>query len=357
MIKRLCIFTISFSFDRQVIINQLEKIIPQEVELFLFVSKDCRGKYNSKRVKIIESEKSKYSCFFELRKFCRKNKIDRIINLGQLPQEGLVMAFASIFSKTDFICYLLTDPIGSLKIGFNKWGIKFFLEDVIDYPFAFFPKKIFVCSKDITDYCKKYLFFAREKIFQIPVPVDTNNFSPRNKILSRKKLGVNKNEKVIIYVGRIETAKGSDLLMEIIKENKDLTFILVGKINDEKIKIPKNSKNLKIISSIPNDELIDYYNSADLCLFPSRAESFGLVPRESMACGTPAIVSDITALRLIEPAIKTKLDLESINKAIKGFFQLTSKEKQKLSYESRDFVINECGLETCRQLYSKFLLN
>ena len=356
MIKRLCILTINFSFDRQVIINQLEKIIPPEVELFLFVSKECKGKYYSKRVKIIESEKSKYSCFFEFRKFCKKNNIDRLINLGQLPQEGLLMLFASIFSKTDFITYLLTDPLGSLKVGFNKWGIKFFIEDILDYPLALFPKKIFICSKDIADYCRRYLFFARKKIFQIPVPIDTNQFSPKNKTLARKKLNLKQKDKIVIYVGRIETAKGSDLILNVAEKNKDITFILVGKINDKKIKIP-NLKNLKIINSVPNERLSEYYNASDLCLFPSRAESFGMVPREAMACGIPTIVSDITALRMIESAIKVPLDSQGIEKEMNNFFNLSKKEKEKLSQESRNFVINECGLEVCKNLYSSLLLN
>jgi glycosyltransferase involved in cell wall biosynthesis len=339
-----------------VIINQLEKILPPNVELFLFVSKECKGKYHSVRTKIIESDKNKYSCFSEFRKFCRKNKMDRLINLGQLPQEGLIMLFASAFSKTDFICYFLTDPLGSLKIGFNKWGIKFFIEDVGDCFLTFFPKKIFVCSRDITKYFQKYLFFIKDKINRIPIPIDTEEFCSKNKINLRKKLKIKKTDKVIIYVGRIETAKGSDLVLEIAKKNKDITFILVGKINDKKIKLPP-LKNLRVISSISNKELVEYYNASDLCLFPSRIEAFGLVPREAMACGTPAIVSDITALRLIKPAIKVKLNCKSINQAINNFFNLPKKEKEKISRESRQFVIDECGLERCKKLYYKFLIN
>jgi len=356
MIKRLCIFTISFSFDRQVIINQLEKILPSDIELFLFVPRECKGRYHSVRTKIIESDKNKYSCFFEFRKFCRKNKIDRLINLGQLPQEGLIMLFASAFSKTDFICYFLTDPLGSLRIGFNKWGIKFFFEDMGDCFLAFFPKKIFVCSRDITRYMQKCLFFVKNKINQIPIPIDTEEFCPKNKVNLRKKLKIKKTDKVVIYVGRIETAKGSDLILKLAKKNKDITFILVGKINDNKIKLP-SLKNLKIVSSISNKELIEYYNASDLCLFPSRVEAFGLVPREAMACEVPAIVSDITALKLIKPAIKVRLNCESINEAINNFFNLSKKEKEKISKESRQFVINECGLKTCEGLYSKFLIN
>ena len=337
--------------------DQLEKILPKDIELFLFVSKECKGKYNSSRTKIFESNKNKYLCFSEFRKFCRKNKIDRLINLGQLPQEGLIMLFASIFSRTDFFCYLLTDPIGSLKINFGKWWVKFLIEDIFDCPLALFPKKIFVCSADITEYCKKYLFFARDRIFRFPVPIDTDLFSPKNKIQARKKLHLKINQKIIIYVGRIETAKGSDLLLEVAKRNKDISFLLVGKINDKKIKL-ENLENVKILPYLPNNKLIQYYSASDLCLFPSRAESFGIVPREAMACGTPTIVSDINALRLISPpAIKVPLNSDKIEKAIINFFELPSRKKQEISAQSRKFVIDEYGLNSCKDLYLTPLLN
>jgi len=47
---------------------------------------------------------------------------------------------------------------------------------------------------------------------------------------------------------------------------------------------------------IPDDELPLWYNSADVFVYPSLYEGFGLPPLESMACGTPVIVSDASSL-------------------------------------------------------------
>ena len=47
------------------------------------------------------------------------------------------------------------------------------------------------------------------------------------------------------------------------------------------------------------DKLPDYYNAADVCVFPSYYESFGLVPLESLACGTPVVATDVGDLRNI----------------------------------------------------------
>ena len=46
----------------------------------------------------------------------------------------------------------------------------------------------------------------------------------------------------------------------------------------------------------PHELLSTYYRAADVCLVPSRSESFGLVALEAAACGTPVVASDVGGL-------------------------------------------------------------
>src|SRR5204863_2235690 len=46
-----------------------------------------------------------------------------------------------------------------------------------------------------------------------------------------------------------------------------------------------------------HERLADYYRAADVCLVPSRSESFGLVALEAAACGTPVVAADVGGLR------------------------------------------------------------
>ncbi len=353
MIKKLCLFSTSFAFNRQVVLNYLEKIFSEDTEIFLFTPKKHQEHYSSKRAKIVKTNCNKYTSFFGLRKFCKQNKIDRIMNLGCLPQEGFVMAFASLFTKTDFVGHVLENPIDSFRIRFNKSGIKAFLAGIFLYPFTFFPKKVFICSEDILRLFKRYSFFTRKKISRLPVTVNTDFFSPKTK--TRKKINLPLKQKIILFVGRIEYLKGADIIFNLAERNKDWNFILIGKNNTNFLfnKLP----NIKIIDSISSEELLDYYNSADLCFLPSRIESFGIVPREAMACGIPTIVSDITALRTIRPAIKVPLDTNKIEEKIKIFFRLSKKEKKSLSANSREWVIKDSGDNTWKQAYIDKILN
>ena len=55
--------------------------------------------------------------------------------------------------------------------------------------------------------------------------------------------------------------------------------------------------NVQFVPPQPHTELADYYRAADVCIVPSRAESFGLVALEAAACGTPVVAASVGGLR------------------------------------------------------------
>ena len=72
---------------------------------------------------------------------------------------------------------------------------------------------------------------------------------------------------------------------------------------------------------IPDEELPAAYSGADIFIYPSTHEGFGLPPLEAMACGTPVITSNSTSLPEVvgDAAITVNpYDTGALTKAIQG---------------------------------------
>lgn len=135
--------------------------------------------------------------------------------------------------------------------------------------------------------------------------VDTTLFKKNNtkKNIIRKKLNIDKNSVVLIYVGRINKEKGILKLIKVFsnlyKKNKNLFLLIVG--TDElriknilsdysdlkyKIKTIKHSKNIQ-----------NYLQASDIFCFPSEREGFGLSLIEASSCELPVVCTDIYGLK------------------------------------------------------------
>ncbi|OQX81303.1 MAG: hypothetical protein B6D56_02475 [Candidatus Omnitrophica bacterium 4484_70.1] len=106
-------------------------------------------------------------------------------------------------------------------------------------------------------------------------------------------------------MGRLDLRKGIDTLFyafqRIIKKIKT-RLIIVGE-GKEKSKLVSLAKSLSLpvdfLGKVEHKDLPQIYNQADLFVLPSLYEPFGMVALEAMACGTPAIVSNVVPLEEI----------------------------------------------------------
>jgi len=356
MIKRICFFANFYDFPKQKTLTYCEKIFPNDIEIFLFCPEVVKEKFKVRRAKVFTS-KTKLLVPFELREFCRKNEIDVLTNLGGSGKVAFALFLSTLFTKTKTL-FCLRGNIFSKK----RPGFRFFISripnDIIQLsflPLQFFISRFTAGGEDITEKLRRLLFFTKKKIFYLPTVIDTDLFKPKNKENCRKKLKIDKREKVILFVGRVQYTKGSDFLLKIIKQNPDKKFILIGKLMDENYK-KEELKNLILIPSITEKEIVNYYNAADLCLFLSRIEGSARVPREAMACGCPTIVSNVEMLRTLKTAIKVPFKIDSIQRQIDNLFNLSEEKKKHLSILGRKFIIKEHSEKALREKYLKYFL-
>jgi len=149
-----------------------------------------------------------------------------------------------------------------------------------------------------------------DKVGVVPCGVNMELFKPVDKMSARHKLGLT-DEIILLFVGRVDPLKGIDQLlkaMPLMKNHDGLRLIIIGgdeRSEAEVEKLQKLSQELHIQGSvtfqglIKQDRLPYFYSAADVCVVPSYYESFGLVPLESLACGTPVVATDVGDLKNI----------------------------------------------------------
>jgi glycosyltransferase involved in cell wall biosynthesis len=91
----------------------------------------------------------------------------------------------------------------------------------------------------------------------------------------------------VIYVGTWSQRKGVLILMEAFK-NTDIRVLHVGGIKD--VGFPQ-LKNFVHIDPVPENTLLNYYRKAQIFVFPSYDDGFGLVLLQAAACGLPIVCS------------------------------------------------------------------
>ncbi|MGI8419930.1 MAG: glycosyltransferase [Candidatus Levyibacteriota bacterium] len=154
------------------------------------------------------------------------------------------------------------------------------------------------------------------KIAILTPGVDLDLFKPSDKEQARKKVEAPLEEKLILFVGRVEPLKGIDVLLYSLKilldkhpHLKVSVWIVGGDISQPMDMWPKELKKLSEIRDVLNisasvrfvgrkeqEELPYYYNAADLLVMPSHYESFGITAVEAMACAVPVITTDVTGV-------------------------------------------------------------
>ncbi|WP_292948019.1 glycosyltransferase family 4 protein [Olleya sp. UBA1516] len=182
----------------------------------------------------------------------------------------------------------------------------------------------------------------KEKLFINNYGINLLRFYAEKKILSKgKKINA-------LFVGGWSFQKGVDIINKTLQKDFNLHVSHIGIYNGEH---HTDSDNFKRIGYVPNDKLINYYNSFDVLLLPSRQDGFGMVILEALACGLPIITSANTG----GPDVKAKIDdkdsviiMDSIDeigliKALQKFrnkrvkltsCELTDADKEKYSWQS-----------------------
>jgi len=147
-----------------------------------------------------------------------------------------------------------------------------------------------------------------DRIDVIYCGVDRNVFYPKRDRSPLKELGISEQQKVILYVGSEEPRKNLGMILEAMPLiQKDIPGVVLLKVGSpgmggsrqETLRMIKKlhiEDRVIFTGDVSEEMLAKYYNAADLFVFPSLYEGFGLPVIEAMACGCPVVASNTSSI-------------------------------------------------------------
>ena len=142
-------------------------------------------------------------------------------------------------------------------------------------------------------------FKARKTVYIPGIGIDTEMFKPDNSAREkiRNSLGVKDSQTILLSVGELNKNKNHESVIRAI-QGMDLIYVIVGK-GDLKDKLElvakENGVDLRLLGF--KNDVVDYYNAADVYILPSVREGLNVSLMEAMACGLPVACSDIRGNR------------------------------------------------------------
>ncbi|MBS3787649.1 glycosyltransferase [Candidatus Bipolaricaulota bacterium] len=168
-------------------------------------------------------------------------------------------------------------------------------------------ERVFVPSPDMKTLLESYDLDPPLDV--LPTGIDLNTYEKESEGVRklREQFGIKKDEKILLYVGRVGSEKNVGFLLDAFKEISSIVssvhFVIVGGgrgLGKVLSRVSKMNASRKIHFTgyvEQEDVLSQYYREADVFLFASLTETQGLVIAEALAAKTPVVAIDAPGVR------------------------------------------------------------
>ncbi|HAJ34040.1 MAG TPA: mannosyltransferase [Candidatus Atribacteria bacterium] len=214
----------------------------------------------------------------------------------------------------------------------------------------------------------KYLSPYKDKCTVVPLSIDLNEFG--HLIKKKLDLGFSPDEKIVLFVGRLNYYKGLEYLIEAIQEvESKLLIVGEGEMRErleQKVKSLGVEQKIVFLGKVSGEELKYCYQICDLFVLPSiePSEAFGIVQMEAMAYGKPVVNTNLpTGVPYVSingetgftvPPRDAKALAKAINKILNDKELATKFSKNALKRVKKKFS-KEKMLESIYQIYNELM--
>ena len=199
----------------------------------------------------------------------------------------------------------------------------------------------------------------------IGCPIDSDLFNKPETAPTRaekkafaRKYGIKNFDGMCLNVSLDEPRKNIETYFEMASLRPDVAFVRVGKFSEHLREIVNAKKlyNVYHFSEFKAHELRDFYRHADLMVYPSLLEGFGLPPIEAIACGIPSVGAATSAVKenlegvcpLIDPPTDAEAYARVLDRVLAG--------ENVVDNEKAAALLDRCSMKSFRKRVLEFLL-
>ncbi|HID90919.1 TPA: glycosyltransferase family 1 protein, partial [Candidatus Bathyarchaeota archaeon] len=175
----------------------------------------------------------------------------------------------------------------------------------VEWWLTFEAWRVICCSRYMSDHVHQVLGAPKDKLDVIPNGVRADEFRFEFERNGFRRRFAHPQEKMVLYVGRLVFEKGIHVLINaiprVLASIPNAKFVIVGE-GGMRRPMEDLARALGVYDKAFFTGFVDgrtlkaLYQCADVCVFPSLYEPFGIVALEAMASGTPVVVSDTGGL-------------------------------------------------------------
>ncbi len=218
---------------------------------------------------------------------------------------------------------------------------------------------IMACSNYIKNSCLTYFPYAKIETFYNAIDLDIfHRDKYKNRDFVRSKMGIESDDFVFLFSGRIVEEKGVDKLISALKkieEKSRVIIVIAGRLASsfpseqayidkiiERAKEPEILHHIIFTGYIDYDSIPELYSAVDCIIFPSQVEeAFGMAVVEAMAMGKPVIATKTGGVTEIIDK-ETGILIEKGNQCIE---QLKDAMKWMINHKEYAYRMGEKGYE------------
>ncbi len=173
-----------------------------------------------------------------------------------------------------------------------------------------------------------------ERVRAIPLGVD-NRFRAASEDDARRvreEYGLG-DRPVILFVGKLSKRRNLPNLVESVERlRSDHLLVLAG---EDHLGLGLAGERLRVLGFVPDDDLPALYRAAEIFVYPSDYEGFGIPVLEAMAAGTPVVTLDNSALAEVAGDAAVLLPSAGVDELAGAFERLAADPSVRADYAAR----------------------